>query len=182
MAGQKQRIRTAYVTVLGVLGVEPRQMEFDAFYREHRDGLVRLCFLTTLNVESAADAAQEAMLRAFNRWATLHDEMPLAWVRQVALNLCRSRWRRAQRELRLLPRLYSAPSPPSVRDLDLLIALRGLPGRQREAVVLRYWGDLRVEQCAAAMGVSVGAVNQHLARARSALHASGGLVSEEEMA
>lgn len=88
-------------------------MEFDAFYREHRDGLVRLCFLATLDVEVAADIAQEAMLRAFGLWATLKDEMPLAWVRRVALNLCRSRWRRARRELHMLPRLYSVPALPS---------------------------------------------------------------------
>ena len=157
-------------------------MEFEAFYREHRDGLVRLCFLTTLDLEVAADAAQEAMLRAFGRWATLKDEMPLAWVRRVALNLCRSRWRRAQRELHLLPRLYSVPPSPSTRDLDLVGTLRSLPDRQREAVVLRYWGDLSVEQCASVMAVSVGSVNQHLSRARSALRSSGVLASEEEMA
>lgn len=157
-------------------------MEFDAFYREHRDGLVRLCFLATLDVEVAADVAQEAMLRAFGLWATLKDEMPLAWVRRVALNLCRSRWRRARRELHMLPRLYSVPALPSSRDVDFVIALRSLPARQREAVVLRYWGDLTVEQCAVVMGVSIGSVNQHLSRGRSALSSSGVLVSEEEMA
>lgn len=157
-------------------------MEFDTFYREHRDGLVRLCFLATLDVEVAADAAQEAMLRAFDRWAALRDEMPLAWVRQVALNLCRSRWRRAQRELRLRPRLYRVTTQTPVRDIDLLGALRALPLRQRESVVLRYWGDLSVEQCASVMGVSVGSVNQHLARARSTLRLSILLVPEEEMA
>ena len=157
-------------------------MEFDAFYREHRDGLVRLCFLATLDVEVAADAAQEAMLRAFDRWAALRDEMPLAWVRQVALNLCRSRWRRAQRELRLRPRLYLVTTPVPLRDIDLLGALRSLPPRQRESVVLRYWGDLSVEQCASVMGVSVGSVNQHLARARSTLRLSTLLIPEEEMA
>lgn len=72
------------------------------------------------------------MLRAFGRWVTLKNEMPLAWVRRVALNLCRSRWRRAQRELRLLPRLYSVPLPSATRDVDLVGALRSLPDRQRE--------------------------------------------------
>lgn len=157
-------------------------MDFDAFYREQQDGLVRLCFLTTLDVEVAADAAQEAMLRAFARWATLQNEMPLAWVRRVALNLCRSRWRRLQRELHLLPRLYSPPTASGARDLDLLRALGSLPSRQREAIVLHYWGDLRMEQCAAAMGVSIGAVSQHLNRARSSLRSAGALTMEEEMA
>jgi RNA polymerase sigma-70 factor (ECF subfamily) len=167
---------------LGVSGVEYGQMEFDAFYREHRDGLVRLCYLTTLDVEVAADATQEAMLRAFTRWSTLEEQMPLAWVRKVALNLCRSRWRRAQRELRLLPRLYTVSAPPLLPDVDLVKALQSLPQRQREAVALRYWGDLTVEQCAAAMGVSAGAVNQHLNRARSALREGSVLEPEEEMA
>jgi RNA polymerase sigma factor (sigma-70 family) len=60
--------------------------------------------------------------------------------------------------------------------------LRSLPGRQLEAVVLRYWGDLSVEECAAVMGVSAGAVNQHLHRARSALRDGGVMELEEEMA
>ncbi len=157
-------------------------MDFDAFYREQRDGLVRLCYLATLDAEAAADAAQEAMLRAFGRWPTLRAEAPLAWVRRVALNLCRSRWRRVQRELHLLPRLYSMPASPSPRDLDLVSSLASLPVRQREALVLRYWGDMSVEACAAAMGVTVGSVNQHLNRARSALRDSGLLVAEEENA
>lgn len=157
-------------------------MDFDAFYREHRDGLVRLCYLATLDVEAAADSAQEAMLRAFGRWATLSDEEPVAWVRRVALNLCRSRWRRAQRELHLRPRLYVAAPAPVARDVDLIAVLRAMPTRQREAVVLRYWGDLSVEQCAAVMGVSIGSVNQHLNRARTALRDSGALLAEEEHA
>ena len=105
-------------------------------------------------------------------------------VRRVALNLCRSRWRRAQRELHLLPRLYSRPAGRAGRpdrDLDLVDALRSLSARQREAVVLRYWGALTVEECAGAMGVSVGAANQHLHRARSALRSSSVAAAEEAM-
>ena len=157
-------------------------MEFDAFYREQRDGLVRLCYLTTLDVEVAADAAQEAMLRAFSRWPTLRDQAPLPWVRRVALNLCRSRWRRVQLELHLLPRLYAMSGAQAPRDLDVVAALRSLPGRQREAIVLRYWGEMSVEECASAMNVTVGSVNQHLSRARSALRSGGVVVVEEEMA
>jgi len=142
-------------------------MDFDDFYREQREGLVRLCFLATLDREAAADAAQEAMLRAFANWETLRDQMPVGWVRRVALNVCRSRWRRAQRELRFLP---------------LLGALRRLPRRQREALVLRYWGGLSVEECATTMAVSVGAVNQHLVRGRAALEGDTAFVLAEGLA
>src|SRR5262245_55966399 len=75
--------------------------EFEEFYRGERDALARLCYLATLDVEAAADAAQEAMLRAWQRWDAVAGGDPAAWVRTVALNLCRSRWRRIQRELRL---------------------------------------------------------------------------------
>lgn len=157
-------------------------MDFDDFYREQREGLVRLCFLATLDREAAADAAQEAMLRAFAGWDSLRDQMPLAWVRRVALNVCRSRWRRAQRELRLLPRLFALLERVEPSDPDLVGALRRLPLRQREAVVLRYWGALSIEECAATMGVSVGAVNQHLSRARATLQGDRAFVIAEGVA
>jgi RNA polymerase sigma-70 factor, ECF subfamily len=157
-------------------------MDFEAFYREHRDGLWRLCYLASLDVEAAADACQEAMLRAWERWDTLADQAPLAWVRQVGLNLCRSRWRRAQRDLRLLPRLYTVDPAVQVRDLDLLAALRRLPRRQREALALRYWGDLSLAESARVMGVSEGALKQHLARARAALLGDEDLTVAEGLA
>ena len=51
----------------------------------------------------------------------------------------------------------------------MVTALRTLPARQREALVLRYYGDLSEAQIAAAMGISRGAVKSHTARAMSSL-------------
>jgi RNA polymerase sigma-70 factor (ECF subfamily) len=152
-------------------------MDFEDFYRGERIALLRLCYLVTLDADAAADAAQEAMLRAFTRWETLSGQRPAAWVRTVALNLCRSRWRRLQRDLRLAPRAFTVEAVPEVRDPDLLAALGDLPRRQREAVALRYWADLSVEECASMMGVSPGSVSQHLARARKALRTSPALLT-----
>ena len=50
-------------------------------------------------------------------------------------------------------------------------ALRKLPGRQREAIVLRYYADFSEAEVAAAMGISCGAVKSHTARAMAALRA-----------
>ena len=51
----------------------------------------------------------------------------------------------------------------------VMAALRRLPDRQREAVVLRYYGDLSEAQIAAAMGITPGAVKSHTSRALAAL-------------
>jgi RNA polymerase sigma factor (sigma-70 family) len=72
-----------------------------------------------------------------------------------------------------------APDMPSAEDGALvrlersavIATLRKLPGRQREAIVLRYYADFSEAEIAAAMGISCGAVKSHTARAMAALRA-----------
>jgi RNA polymerase sigma factor (sigma-70 family) len=52
---------------------------------------------------------------------------------------------------------------------EVLAALDQLPARQREVVVLRYWMELPGADIAAAMGISVGSVKSHTARAMASL-------------
>ena len=59
--------------------------------------------------------------------------------------------------------------PPQAADPRIMTAVRALPGRQREAVVLRLFLDLPDGQAAAAMGVTAGALRGHAARAMTAL-------------
>jgi RNA polymerase sigma factor (sigma-70 family) len=54
----------------------------------------------------------------------------------------------------------------------VVAALRGLPERQREAIVLRYYGDLSEAEIAAVMDISRGAVKSHTARAMASLRAA----------
>lgn len=144
--------------------------DFDDFYRGHASSLLRLCFLASLNREAAADATQEAMTRAWKHWADISGSNPGAWVRTVALNLCRSRWRRIAREARLLPRMYTLEAArDSFPNPELYAALRRLPARQREAIALYYFVDLSIAECALAMSLSEGAVKSHLARGRERL-------------
>jgi RNA polymerase sigma-70 factor (ECF subfamily) len=153
--------------------------EFEAFYRDEAASLLRLCFLATLNREAAADATQEAMTRAWKHWPEVSAPNPRAWVRTVALNLCRSRWRQIARDARLLPRLYTLDEEPAAfPGHDLYAALRRLPARQREAIALYYFADLSVAECALAMGLSEGAVKSHLARGRGRLGADVGVTEE----
>ena len=52
---------------------------------------------------------------------------------------------------------------------EVLDALRALPARQRDAVVLRYWGELGIDEVATTMGVSRNSVKTHLQRGLAAL-------------
>lgn len=153
--------------------------DFEDFYRGEAGSLLRICFLATLNREAAADATQEAMTRAWKHWSDISETNPRAWVRVVALNLCRSRWRQIARQTRLLPRLYMLDDAPVVPpDHDLYAALRRLPARQREAIALHYFADLPIAECARVMSLSVGAVKSHLARGRDRLGSDAGIREE----
>jgi RNA polymerase sigma factor (sigma-70 family) len=101
------------------------------------------------------------------------------------VNRCRSALRH-----RRVVQAYAAVARPA-RDapsaeagaLDLLVhdavitALRALPARQREALVLRYYADLSEADIAEAMGVSRGAVKSHLSRGIAALKQTLGHLS-----
>lgn len=153
-------------------------MDFAEHFERTGPALVRLCYLATLDREAAADAAQEALARAWRAWDRISrpGSDPAAWTRTVALNLCRNRWRDVARRARLTHRAWTvATLPDDLPDVDLRRALRRLPVRQREAVVLHYWADLDVGACAAAMGVTSGAVKQHLSRARARLASELGI-------
>lgn len=110
----------------------------------------------------AEDCAQEACARALARWERVEDHAA-AWVARVATNLAldrvrrlsRSRWARGTEEVEL--------ATPEHRH-DLVRALRALPKRQREAVVLRFVVDLSEQETASAMGCAVGTVKSAAAR------------------
>lgn len=146
-------------------------MDFNEFFRTESDRLLRLCWLLTLEREAAADLAQDVMQRAWERWDQLGQpgQHPQAWARTVAVNLSNSRWRRMKRLTERLPRLVDSRQPVRLSDPDLAAALATLPPRQRQAIALRYWADLPLRDCADAMGVSLGSMKQHLARAHDRL-------------
>ena len=118
----------------------------------------------------AEDLAQETMTRAYLRWPKVRGHAE-AWVVRTTTNLVIGRWRRRRR-----PLARAAESPGSDHGLAdrlaLTEALAALPRRQREVAVLRYLGDLSVEQTADALGCTVGTVKQHSARALVTLRAA----------
>jgi RNA polymerase sigma-70 factor (sigma-E family) len=123
---------------------------------------------------AAEDVVQEAFCGLYRAWDRLPDhDRVLGYLRVSVLNGCRSVIRRTRR----VPRPLAVPPAPSA-EADALAgedqraavaALRRLPPRQREALVLRYLADLPENETALAMGVSRGTVKSTTARALAAL-------------
>jgi RNA polymerase sigma-70 factor (ECF subfamily) len=135
---------------------------------------------------AAEDAVQEALLRAWERSDRGEQVESLdAWVATVALNLSRSALRRLRSERRAKARLRASGwaddhALSSDRAVDVDRALAGLPRRQREAVVLRYYLQMDTREVATVLRVSEGTVKSTLSRARTALAAALGTDESEE--
>ena len=134
----------------------------------------------------AEDAVMEAFARAVNSSRSfLAADNPEAWLRTVAVNVTRTRWRRARFFRDVSHRLVAdGSSDGAYADLPedrlaLLAALRRLPAAQREAIALHHLADLPVHEVAEAVGAPVGTVKARLARGRTALAA---LLSESSTA
>jgi len=147
---------------VGTLG--PR--DFEDFYRSRREQVFRGLTLTLRDRDLAADAADEAMARAYQHWRSVRSyHNPEGWVYRVGLNWARSRMRRTRREVRGF-RLEDRPGadlPPA--DPVIAAALEQLPLEQRAVVVLRFYFDWSTEQVAKALGVPTGTVKSRLSRA-----------------
>jgi RNA polymerase sigma-70 factor (ECF subfamily) len=143
----------------------------EQFLREGYRRVVGAVALVSGSLDSAEDAVQEAIVRAWERSATKPEIESLErWVVTVALNLSRSRIRRLVVERRTRPRMVQpAVVQPDPDHMDVRRALERLPRRQREAIALRYYLDLDVREVAAIMQVEEGTAKSTLARAREAL-------------
>jgi RNA polymerase sigma-70 factor (ECF subfamily) len=150
------------------------ESRFDDFFLFEYPRLVGALGLVTGDRAVAADAVDEACARAWEhlRRGKEIDSLP-AWVRVVALNVARGRFRRHVNERRACAALAALPRPETGRDADLAIdtrrALARLPRRQREIVVFYYFLDLSVDDIAVQLDVSSGTVKTSLHRARATL-------------
>jgi len=144
---------------------------FDAQHAQ----LVRLAALMGADAD-AEDVVAEAFCELHRRWHRLHDRAAaLSYLRSVVCNLSRMRLRHLA-----VVRRHREPPPEDVQSAEatallredhreVVVALQALPFRQRQALVLRYWLDLREVDVAQAMGITPGAVKAHTFRGLAAL-------------
>jgi len=155
---------------------ETVRQQVTALYQAHALGLVRLAVLMVGDQQTAEDVVQEAFLGLYRRWPALKDpERALAYARSSVLNGCRmalrARFRRDKIAVAAPDDIESAEATALLGEANrqVLAALRRLPARQREAVVLRYYLDMTENQAAQAMRVSRGTVKSATSRGLAAL-------------
>ena len=148
-------------------------------YRAHAVTMIRIALLMLGDRAAAEDVVQDAFLGLYNRWQRLNEPVKAeAYLRSAVLNGCRDalklRSRRTRRDRAGAVTLAEIPSAEAAALTGedrrrVLAGLRRLPGRQREALVCRFYLELSEEETARAMGVSRGTVKSTTSRAVAAL-------------
>lgn len=151
-------------------------IELVALYGSHRTRMVRLAFLLIDDLSAAEDLVQDAFVALHRRWGSVDPAAAAGYLRITVINAARS-WHRRRFVVRRHQR-RSEPDSAAPSDFAVLLAeehqqvvgaLRRLPRRQREVLVLRYWSGLTEAEIAAALGVSRGTVKSSASRALQAI-------------
>lgn len=150
------------------------EMAFDILFERAR------CLATRMlgDRTRGEDVAAEALARTWLHWSRVRqlDHQP-AWVLRVTTNLCLDQLRRRRPPLQAAP--AADPADAVALRLALGAALRKLPRRQREVVVLRHLADLSEVEVARALGIKPGTVGAHLHRGLASLRGRLGDQREE---
>jgi RNA polymerase sigma-70 factor (ECF subfamily) len=155
------------------------QLDVDALvvrmFRQEASSLVRLTRLFVDDRNAAEDLVQEAFIRLARSAHKIRDPAKApAYLRSIVLNLARDHNRRGLVSLRQhLPTDDQAAVEDEItlrEDQQRVIdALRDLPHRQRDCIVLRYYDELGIDDIAATLGISRNSVKTHLGRGLDAL-------------
>jgi RNA polymerase sigma-70 factor (sigma-E family) len=150
------------------------QRHVTVLYQAHALSLGRLALLMLGDQAEAQDVVQDAFFGLYRRWDKLASaEAAPGYLRASVLNGCRTALKRRSR-----PAVYAEDRPLESAEAAaihteeqqaVLAAVRRLPARQREALVLRYYLDMTEDQAAQAMRVSRGTVKSATSRAVAAV-------------
>ena len=148
---------------------------FTDLYTSSFARLVGQVTVVTADPEAAEEAVQEAFGRLWADWESLSSyDRPEAWVRRVAINVAISRWRRTRRLRPLGDRAWAAWEDDAATRHDVQNALRALPVRHRQALLLHHVLGMPVSEVAQEMQVPEGTVKSWLFRGREVLQRSLG--------
>lgn len=164
----------------------------ESLYRAHFRDLLRHVSYATGDVAVAEDLTQESFARAFAKLGEFDERSSFrVWLRGIARNLVRKRWRSAERQSRAFAKVEHAPTSGHEPETELVrdrraevlrVALERLPAAQREAFVLCDVEGMSAAEAAVLTETTPVNVRVRATRARARLHkllmADGWLTAE----
>jgi RNA polymerase sigma factor (sigma-70 family) len=157
-----------------------RRSRFECLYREHADAVLRYALRRT-RADAAGDVLAETFLVAWRRLDRVPAE-PRPWLLAVARRVLANQRRGEARRASLVSRIAAESrerEPVPAESGDVGSAIRRLPARDREALMLVYWDGLAPGEAARVLGCSARAFRSRLHRARRRL---GRLLGADEEA
>ena len=156
-------------------------MTVEELIDQHGDDILRLCLLYMGERQLAEDAFQETFVRAWRHLSAFRGESSAkTWLSHIAVNVCRDMlrtpWLRMRRSVRSVEEMEYLPAPDATPRHELMDAIRALPDKYREVIVLVYVQDMKLREAAAQLRLPVPTVSTRLRRARARL---AQLLSEE---
>jgi RNA polymerase sigma-70 factor (ECF subfamily) len=147
---------------------------FEELFYRHQRQLWRLARATSRHPEDAADALQDAMLKAHRNASTFrHDSAVSSWLYRIVVNACLDRLRRNKThpttELEVDAYHVGDPTPRVDTAIAVERALMRLPVEQRAAVVAVDMQGFSVAETARMLGIAEGTVKSRCSRARAKL-------------
>ena len=151
-----------------------RNEAFTRMVAAYQGAIRRMCFLYLMDPALAEDAVQETFLKAYRRMDTFRaDSRERTWLMSIAINTCRdmnrSAWLR-HTEKRVTPE--ELPIPVDAVDEDAIAlaeAIRRLPGKHRDAILLYYYQDMTIQETAKALHAAPSTIMKRLTQARDML-------------
>ena len=145
---------------------------FEEFFLAEHERLFQALYLLTGDLQEADDLAQEAFLRAYERWDRVGSmDSPTGYVYRTAFNLHRSRLRalvvRARGVFAAVPADDLSGTVATSHDVQR--ALSQLPRGQQEALILTEWLGLGSEEAGRVLGIDASSVRGRLHRGRASL-------------
>lgn len=149
-------------------------MKIEELIDQYGDDILRLCLLYMGDRQLAEDAFQETFIKAWKGLDSFRGESGVkTWLSHIAANTCRDMlrtgWLRAMRKSRSVDEMMNLAAPDGAQSRELTDAVRALPGKYREVIVLYYYQNMKMKEMAELLRLPVSSVSTRLRRARAQL-------------
>lgn len=160
---------------------EARAQALTRMVTEYQGALLRMCYLYLRDAAAAQDAVQETFLKAYKGYEAFQGKSSeRTWLMSIAINVCRdmnrSAWLR-HIDKRLTPEDIPLPAPQNEDALALAEAIRRLPARHRDVILLYYYQDMTIKEAAEALHAAPSTIQKRLNQAKDKLKT---LLSEDD--